>query len=228
MTLRAFRSFGALRADALALGVGAGHEATIYWLTRHFGRVFAPDLYMTEDAWSARDSVADMLRDPSSHAEGPWNPRRLVVQHMNALNLLYEDESFDAVFSASSIEHFGNLDDVRRGIEEIFRVLRPGGIAALSTEFRIEGLPPGLPGTLMFDEGQLRELFLESLSWRLVSPLDCTISSETLAGSVDFADAVADVEAGTIGWSHYPHIVLRSGDLAWTSVHLALIKPSPG
>src|SRR5512133_3571765 len=61
MTARAFRSFGALRGDAHVLGVGAGHEATIYWLTRQVGKVVATDLYRTEDAWSERDSGADML-----------------------------------------------------------------------------------------------------------------------------------------------------------------------
>ena len=45
MTLRAFRALGALRDDAEVLGVGAGHEATIYWLTRHVGKVVATDLY---------------------------------------------------------------------------------------------------------------------------------------------------------------------------------------
>jgi hypothetical protein len=42
MTLRAFRSLGVLRNDARVLGVGAGREATVYWLTRHVGEVAGP------------------------------------------------------------------------------------------------------------------------------------------------------------------------------------------
>src|SRR5262245_2497631 len=61
MTLRAFRDFGVLREDAEVLGVGAGKEATLYWLTNHVRRVFATDLYLTEDDWSARDSGRHML-----------------------------------------------------------------------------------------------------------------------------------------------------------------------
>ncbi len=56
MTLRAFRDFGALHEGAEVLGVGADHEATIYWLTRHVGTVVATDLYETEDVWSERYS----------------------------------------------------------------------------------------------------------------------------------------------------------------------------
>ena len=56
MTARAFRDLGALREDARVLGVGAGHEATIYWLTRQVGQVVATDLYEAEDAWSDTDS----------------------------------------------------------------------------------------------------------------------------------------------------------------------------
>src|SRR5262249_30029272 len=115
-----------------------------------------------------------------------WNPRRLVVQHMNALELNYEDECFDGIFSSSSIEHFGELPDVRRSIEEIYRVLRPGGVLALATEYRLEGPPPGLPGTLLFDEEQLRSVLLDGFDWELASPLDLSVSEETMSAPVDF------------------------------------------
>ena len=35
MSVRALRDFGALRPDALMLGVGAGTEATVFYLTNH-------------------------------------------------------------------------------------------------------------------------------------------------------------------------------------------------
>src|SRR4051795_10221527 len=224
MTLRAFRAFGALRADAAVLGVGAGHEATIYWLTRHVGRVVATDLYEREDAWSESDSGSEMLTDPGRYWEGPWNPERLEVRHMSGLELAYDDESFDAVFSSSSIEHFGDFADVRRSVEEIFRVLRPGGVAALATEFRLEGPGLGLPGLLRFDEPELRSLLLDGLWWDPATPLDMSISEETLGSTVPMEEAVADVEAGRRGWSRYPHLVLRHEEFLWTSVHVALVK----
>jgi SAM-dependent methyltransferase len=224
MTLRAFRDFGALRDDAQVLGVGAGHEATIYWLTRQVGRVVATDLYEREDVWSESDSGSDMLTDPGRHWDGPWNPERLEVRHMSGLDLAFDDESFDAIFSSSSIEHFGDFGDVRRSVEEIFRVLRPGGVAALATEFRLEGPGLGLPGLLRFDEPELRSLLLDGIWWDPATPLDMSISAETVDHPVLMKDAIADIESGLWGWSQYPHIVLRDGDYLWTSVHIALIK----
>jgi SAM-dependent methyltransferase len=224
MTIRAFRAFGALRDDARVLGVGAGHEATIYWLTRHVGEVVATDLYEEEDAWSETDSAAEMITDPGRYWDGPWNPERLEVLHMSGLDLRFEDESFDAIFSSSSIEHFGDFRDVRRSVEEMFRVLRPGGVAALATEFRLEGPGLGLPGLLRFDEPELRSLLLDGLWWDPGTPLDLSIDEETFGNPVPMRDAMADREAGIRGWTQYPHVVLRDADYLWTSVHLALIK----
>ena len=142
MTLRALGALGALREDARVLGVGAGHEATIYWLTRKVGRVVATDRYEVEDHWSGTgDSGADMLSEPGRYWDGLWNPDRLEVLNMDALSLEFEDESFDDLLV--------QLDRALRGLRR-----RPpgrrgdvpgaaaGGVAALSTEFRIEG--PGL------------------------------------------------------------------------------------
>lgn len=224
MTARAFRALGVLRDDARVLGVGAGREATIYWLTRHVGEVVATDLYRTEDTWSERDSSADMLSDPGRYWDGEWNLERLTVRHMDALQLEFEDESFDGIFSSSSIEHFGDFPDVRRSVEEMFRVLRPGGVLALATEFRLEGDRIGYPGLLRFDEPELRALLLDGLWWDPATPMQLKISDETRVTAVEMAEAIADQQAGIRGWSRYPHLVLRHEQFLWTSVHVALVK----
>ena len=247
MSARALRDFGALRADAEILGVGAGSEATIFWLTRHVKRVFATDLYLTEDSWSELDSGAGMLHAPERETTLDWNPRRLVVQHMDGLELRFEDNSFDGIFSSGSIEHFGGLDDIHRSVEEMYRVVRPGGVVALATEFRLAGPPPGLPGTVLFDESELRQVLLDDLDWELASPLDFSISDETMASPVDFDSLVELSMAEPSLWmklkdvlgrevkleptairhlpTPYPHIVLRKDEYLWTSVQVALIKP---
>ena len=55
--------------------------------------------------------------------------------------LEFEDGSFDAVFSLSSIEHFGSWADIRRSAEEIGRVLRPGGGLGLLWNDRDTSVP---------------------------------------------------------------------------------------
>lgn len=224
MTARAFRDLGTLRDDASVLGVGAGHEATIYWLTTQVGRVVATDLYEAEDDWSETDSSAEMLTDPGRFWDGPWNPDRLEVRSMNALELDFPDDSFDAVFSSSSIEHFGGFREIRRSIEEIYRVLRPGGVAALATEFRIRGAGHGWPGVFLFDEAALRATLLDGIWWDPATPLETRVSDETLRAPVDLQEALAEPRAQVQVWSQYPHIVLQQGPYLFTSVHVAMVK----
>ena len=100
MTLRALRDLGALNPTSEVLGVGAGAEATLFWLTNHVRRVVATDLYDGE--WGEQ-APKEMLSNPGRFASCPWNPARLVVEQMDALDLRFADSSFDGVFSSSSI-----------------------------------------------------------------------------------------------------------------------------
>lgn len=232
---RTMATTGVLRPDAEVLGVGAGTEPTLFWLTNHVRRVFATDLYLA-GAWE-ESANARMLTEPGSAWEGPWNPRRLVVQHMDALDLRHEDDSFDAVFSSSSVEHFGAHDDVARSVREAHRVLRPGGVLTVSTELRLAGPGPGLPDILLFDRDELARCVTDAAPWEPVGPERAEVPGPSIA--VDFADAAADVQAhvaehgeirwSRLHWSSYPQVVLRhrsfDDERVWTSVHLALRKP---
>ena len=93
MRLRALRDFGALRPTSEVLGVAAGAEATLFWLTNHVRRVVATDLY---DAEWGEQAPEDDARHPGRFASCPWNPRRLVVERMDALDLRYADSSFES------------------------------------------------------------------------------------------------------------------------------------
>ncbi|MFM8862532.1 MAG: methyltransferase domain-containing protein, partial [Acidimicrobiia bacterium] len=214
------------------LGVGAGNEPTLFHLTRHARHVLATDLYLSE-GWE-ESANSSMLTDPGRHWPFPWEPDRLEVRHMNALHLDLPDASFDGVFSSSSIEHFGERSDVRRALDEIFRVLRPGGVLSLSTEFRISGPPPGVPGVLMFGAEEIEDLFVGGRDWSLLEPFDPTVSAATMATESSFAEVAAAQQAQVdrVGglWTHliehdrYPHIVLDLAGRVFTSFHLALRK----
>ena len=218
---RTLTDFGAIHPEAEILGVAAGTEATIFWATNHVRRVFATDLYLDAGTWET-DAPRSMLLTPGEHAPGPWDERRLVVQHMNALELRFEDDSFDGVFSSSSLEHFGDWDHVRLALSEMWRVLKPGGVATISTEFRLRGRGPGFPGALVFDAAELDEVIVRPLPWELVEPLDLTLSKRTLETEVSLADKLA----GTA--PEFPHIVVRNDKILFTSVHLALRKSRRG
>ncbi|TMF87871.1 MAG: class I SAM-dependent methyltransferase [Chloroflexi bacterium] len=112
---------GALHQDALVLGVGAGHEEAIYDLSTRVRWLFATDIYGS-GYFRAGEADARMLLDPDHFARCPYNRNRLVVENMDALDLRFEDRTFDAVYSLSSIEHFGGLAGATRALDEMARV----------------------------------------------------------------------------------------------------------
>ena len=263
MAVLALERGGALRPDARILGVGAGNEPTIFHLTGIVGEVHATDLYLAEPpprpkslsrrlgnlsralaevvrpsrhgarAWEESANL-HMFLDPGRYWPRPWNARRLVVQHMNGLELRYEDDSFDGLFSSGSIEHFGGHAEVSRAAREMARVLAPGGILSISTEYRLAGPGPGLPGILMFDRAELTSLIVDASG---LEPIDAfqTVAAGEVGPPRAFDAAAANVrrhvaEHGEIlfhklTWPEYPAVALRSGQREWTSCHVALRKP---
>ncbi|MBU3700623.1 MAG: FkbM family methyltransferase [Acidimicrobiia bacterium] len=232
MAVLAFGEAGLLDGSARFLGVGAGNEPTLFHLTRHARHVLATDLYLSE-GWE-ESANATMLTDPGRHWPSPWEPSRLEVRHMDALHLDLPDGSFDGVFSSSSVEHFGERSDVERALDEIFRVLKPGGVLSLSTEFRISGPPPGFPGVLLFGADEIEDLFVGERDWSLLEPFDPSVSAATMATVVPFAEvsAAQHAKVDRLGglWMHRldydgaPHIVLEHDGRVFTSFHLALRK----
>jgi SAM-dependent methyltransferase len=212
------------RKNPRVLGVGAGRETTIYLMT-NFAEVHATDLYADAGIWH-QAAPSDMLIDPARCApQGiDWQPEKLIVQHMNGCALRYPDAHFDAVFSSSSIEHFGSPDEIARAAAEIGRVLRPGGIATISTEYKISG-PDwyGWPGVVVFSEPALRQYIIEPSGLELIEALDTTVSEATLASAYPLIDAVNDYQAGKE--PPRPHIVMTHVGYVFSSVHIALRKP---
>jgi SAM-dependent methyltransferase len=202
------------------LGVGAGMERSVFFLTL-MGTVHATDLYGGAGMWS-NVAPQKMLLDPISCAPTgyAWEPDKLIVQHMDARALRYPDNYFDAVFSSSSIEHFGSLADVAQAMREMNRVLKPGGIIALATEFSIDPKPidkHGWPGVIIFDRNTLEEFVIESSGCELVDELDLSVSEASRATNVTLIDAIKN--------NPLPHVVLNHEGYTFTSVSLVMRKP---
>jgi SAM-dependent methyltransferase len=227
---------GALREDTRVLSVAAGHEEPLYWLADRVGQVVATDLY-GEGAFAAggREADASMLEDPGRWAPYPYRADRLEVRSMDALDLQFEDASFDVVFSLSSIEHVGGPAGVRRAAGEMARVLRPGGHLLIATELLLRPHPldwrpvqvavRALSGGRRargatfrkrandgFRPRELRRDVIEATGLRPVQPLNLSISPATMATVLPF------------GESRLPHVVLKAAGSPWTSVFLALTR----
>jgi ubiquinone/menaquinone biosynthesis C-methylase UbiE len=229
---------GFLDEGAQILSVGAGHETVLFWLANRVAKVVATDIY-GEGTFSGHEADRSMISDPASFSPYPYRESHLEVAHMDARQLEFEDESFDAVFSLSSIEHFGSWSDIRRSSYEMGRILRPGGCAYIATEcfLRRSVLSPraiqGVGSTVgwtvrIFTPRTLLSEIVDPSGLELVQALDPT-PPETGANVIEL-DRGGEISS-TTGAPH-PHIAVRAKRFglhtqSWTSVGLAMTKP-PG
>jgi SAM-dependent methyltransferase len=136
------KTLGFLTEATRIVSIGAGHEAILYWLANQVGRVVATDMY--EGVWQdvqSREGDAGVIKTPRDYAPFPYREDRLVFLQMNALGLGLRTGVMDVAYSLSSIEHFGGVEGACRAIDEMARVVRPGGLVAIATEYVIGGPP---------------------------------------------------------------------------------------
>jgi SAM-dependent methyltransferase len=236
---------GALRDGAEALAVGAGHEEPLFWMANRIGRMVATDIY-GEGGFAGREAAASMLTDPRAYAPYPYREDHLEVRSMNALELEFPDESFDIVFSLSSIEHFGGPAEVKRAAREMSRVLRPGGHLAIVTECLIGRHPLDSPSLQFairlatlgrrcsratprkrvidaFTPHEIERYIVRATGLELVQPLDTHISAESFENLTRWVGA-GELHPAT--GERWPHILLKAQGAPWTSAFLAMRKPA--
>lgn len=217
--LLGLQQLGVLDRDAMVLAVAAGQEELIFELTNRTRWAFATDIYGS-GPFAEREADMAMLRDPDSVARCTYNRRRLIVQCMDALDLRFEDQTFDAVYSLSSIEHFGGLDGVRAALAEQCRVAKVGGIVAFTTEVIVNGADNYHEGHLLLSTPDEIESVCQSVpGLRLVEPIDFSVSERTRDKVISHADAIADSHRGH---TEYPHIVLEHEGRWFTSIAVFL------
>jgi len=237
---------GALREDAEVLSIAAGHEEPLYWLANRVGRVVATDIY-GEGAFAVDDREADasMLTDPGHWAPYDYRADRLEVRSMDALHVDYPDASFDVVFSLSSIEHFGQPEDIRQAAAEMGRVVKPGGHLVIVTEMLVKAHPldwaplqvaiKTLSGGRRLPRATMRKRMMDAFRPRdlqrdviaptglePVQPLDYTLSPSTYDNLITW---IGDDMRPASGSDH-PHILLKGHGSPWTSAFIAFQKPS--
>lgn len=229
-----------------ALAIGAGDERMVFWLANRMGRVVATDIYGEGD-FAGREALPSMVEDPAAHAPFPYREDRLEVRWMDARELDFPDESFDVVFSLSSIEHFGSPAEIARSAAEMGRVLRPGGHACVVTEcfvhrdplnaapvdFAVRALTLGSKRRIatprrravvaeVFTARELERRIVRPSGLELMQPLDLSLSPET------WDNLTTSLPGGGLepaGGEFYPHLLLRSDRSVFTSVCLPLRKP---
>ncbi|HEY8550047.1 MAG TPA: DUF4214 domain-containing protein [Vicinamibacterales bacterium] len=205
---------GLLREDVGVLSVGAGHEPLLYWLANRVGKVVATDMYA--GAWSsagAAEGDRRVLTHPWEYAPFPYRQDRLRFLPMDGTRLAFADATFDVVYSLSSIEHFGGWSGSRRAVEEMARVVKPGGLVALATEWRVAG--PDREEVFAPDDFA-RLIDVDGLS--PVEPIDTSVWRRYSGMPIDLRRNPYET----------PHMLVSIDGTVFTSVMVFLRRSEPG
>ena len=216
-TIYGLEKLGMIQPGHSAIGVGAGRECVIFWLADRLKRVIATDLYGNEK-WSSEggaEANAAVLEDPQAFCPRKIRLESLEFRTMDGTDLsFYPDNEFDIAWSLSSIEHFGSHERAADAVREMARVVRPGGVVAVATEFL---LLEEQTHEEYFNKGEIIKYVVEAtphlelierISWDL-PPQEYLIDSIVAFTKVDRLRR---------------HIVLNDGDVQWTSILLFFRK----
>jgi SAM-dependent methyltransferase len=111
------------------------------WLPERMGRMLKTDLFdeavsggiLPVLAERADEVVGIDVSQAVVEAASAQN-EQLLTQRADVRELPFRDESFDAVLSNSTLDHFGSLDEIVAGLRELHRVLRPGGTLVVTLD----------------------------------------------------------------------------------------------
>ena len=224
----AMKRFGKLNNNSIAIGIGAGREPILFHLTHYLRHVYATDLYSGNE-W-ANFAPADFVENPGKYSPFPFDPRALTVLRMDGTRLEFPSDTFDIVFSFSSIEHFGgeNHSGALKSLKEMERVLKPGGIAIVTTEYIINNKDPPDLTNQFYNERTIHSGLIDRLDiMKLVEPLDLTVSLRTLdRGIIDASNAVEwDTSRVDDAFKQAnPYVVIKLGNKLVTSIMLVFQK----
>lgn len=173
--------WGGFRRDQRVLDIGSPKLLALYLATEVGARVVATDLdpYFLAD-YTRLGEAAGLARE------------RFLPALEDGRRLSFRDESFDRVYSISVVEHIAAEGDMRC-MEEIGRVLAPGGLALLTVPFAPRSrdvrrpadyvywnrsLPPDERGEVFFE----RRYSEEDLRRRLVEPSGLAVQKLQFVG----------------------------------------------
>jgi SAM-dependent methyltransferase len=128
------------------------------------------------------------------------------------------DESYDVVWSACALEHVDTPADLERVLSEVARVLRPGGVHVLTTEWKLWGGFSYFPNCFIFDR-PLLERTTKRVKLEPIGPVDLTFSPLHPLNTPVWR-GLRPV------FDQMPHVVLFSRGVLHTSMSLAFRKSS--
>jgi SAM-dependent methyltransferase len=200
-----------LTPNSVCLAIGAGREHLLYYLTYKIKKVYGIDLY--GGRYYGGEDESDIPLSTERYAPFPYDHDKLQLFRMDALNLDFPDQKFDFVFSASSIEHFGEKKDILQSLKEMYRVLKPGGIASITTELKLTARGTKSPNVNPFFFQELMSLYHKA-GFRVSQDFDLRIEQEYFYNWIKLPEEIYK----------RPHVILRFFNTVFTSIHAVLHK----
>jgi ubiquinone/menaquinone biosynthesis C-methylase UbiE len=103
--------------DVLELGAGNGNFSVLLQRRYHPASIHVTDFDPEQVALARQNLEVALVPLPPT----------IVVEQGDASRLQYPDQSFDLVVAHQVLHHLGGVPEILRGVDEIARVLRPGG-----------------------------------------------------------------------------------------------------
>ena len=200
-----------LTPQSICLAIGAGREPILYYLTYKVKKVYGIDLY--EGVFFGGEDESDIPTSVGKYAPFPYVEDKLILTRMDALDLKFPDNYFDFVFSASSIEHFGNKRRILRAIKEMYRVLKPGGVAVITTELKLNRFATTLPGVRLFRLEEFLKIG-EKTGFIIQNNFDLRIEKEYFENWIKLPEEI----------HKRPHVILRFFNSIFTSINVVFSK----
>jgi len=230
MAIGAFEEFGLLKERNTFAGIGAGTELTTFFLASRGCIAFPCDRYMENTPWSDISPIGMML-EPQWYSELKFPRGHVIPVNTDARSLRLPSSFFDGIYSSGALEHFGSLAAVAAAAQEIARVLKPGGFASISTEFRLEG-PEDRPwfddNCILFTPQLIDDYIIKPSGLKLVGDLETTPSDETFYTRrqlTDFLELARSIQSLADKKAAYPNLVLYHEGFLFCSIHLLFTKP---
>jgi len=119
------------RGDECVLDVGTGKGLLMIGAAKRLstGRSYGIDI------WNKEDLTGNNLDNALQNAKLEGVGAKVRIENENAVRMSYPDDSFDVVVSNLCLHNIYNKEDRKKACREIYRVLKPGGIAVIS-DFR--------------------------------------------------------------------------------------------
>ncbi len=223
MGYKALKDYGYLTPEKRAIGIGAGHERLIYVLSNHLQLVLATDLY-GKTKFSRGEASPSMMSSPEIFFDSPFRKDHLLIASMDGCDLTFGDNSFDILFSFSSLEHFGSDERIRQCMKNAYRIMKPGGIFVLAVDYIYHAniklpriLRPWKAGEF-FTEHEVKKLVLDVAPFRLKEEINFRVDrtkEENIFNTITKKYPGPDI---------HPHIYLKFFGWYFTSLMLVLFK----